>query len=1349
MSISKTYIESSAVMAQLLGTPAAISKIVTALTAEGWAPGGGGGVTLTQVNNAVNSAVSGLSTVTYVDTSVSTALSSLPAGVTTTQMNTAIQNALNSLPAGVTTTQMNTAIANALATLPTGVTTTQMNTAISSATSGLQNSTQVGAAISSAISSLVTTTQMNTAISSATTNLVTTTQLNTAISGVSSGGGVSTSYVDSAISTALAGLPAYATMSAVNTAIQTALADVLHRPGATSDSALGADTLSTIGGNVLTNDTDPNGGTLSVTGISYSAAIKTVGTAFTTTYGTFTISSAGVWLFTIGTAARALAVGQTGTEVFTYTVTSSAGSSNATTLTLTITGTNNAPVVNNDTGSLPFNTTGTGNVLTNDSDPEGTALTVTSFSIATLSAPFTLGTAKTVTGMGTFTLSSNGAWTFVPVTDWSGSVPLITYVASDGVNTTSGTLSLNVSPAAPTATSTQTWYASYATLTPSNIAPNPLPSRPVPDTSTVVSSYPNWDWTCPLPSQVGTTSTSYDFRVGPGMEYTNISDVPWESLLPGDRVFIYWRATPYKEFISLTVRGTPSQWIEIIGVPNGSGQMPIMDGGGAVMSSSYNWSSGFDGSGLIICTAKAGTTAGWKPGYIHIHGIKFQNVRSGFNFTNRAGTVSSWGTFVAPIVADGVDHLTVTGCEMASCGLGIFVNSTPQNERFQSRCLHIAFNYIYGSGNSGSASEHNCYTEAIGSIYEFNCIESLIPGSWGLLVKERSAGVIFRYNYFESATSSTSIIGMEDPDSNAPWESVQVDSLGESLMSKAFLYGNTFVLTNVTLYDSTSPSIIAYGAGGVVTTANPHYRYGSLHVYNNVFISKMDVTTIYVVPGAGLAGAPVTSSIPVFSIDNIRLPTTVYARNNLFYGVSKTVGTASMPWALFTSNGAASFSQNWTTTFQNTELPYDTRGVSIFDGTGLGGLTASTADPGFGGFPVGDYSILPGSPYNSLTAPLHPDATARNLTVGNSSILYPFGKTPTPTAITLPTISPSVGGTVIVGTTLTGGNATWAFGVTSVTNSWIVNGVSSGYSSGYTPTSLDIGKTIVFRQVGSNSSGSTNADSATVTVVSATQPVNTVLPTITGVAMEAAPVSVTNGTWTNSPTSYTYEYLINNVVVATGSYTPVTADVGKTLTVRVTAHNATDTGVAMTAGMTVSAVSYDPDYLGVFNFTKPDGTTLDTFSPKFMSAPGQYSVLGDALQATQTWPGWFYYQNGQGDSQSTGGVIKTLSNVNSQAIFDIQRGASQVGYEISVGQTSVTLNENGTTVQTVAHSLVTPIQVDVSYNHISGVLGISLNGTSVLSHTFATPLTGGYPGAQLLTPGGLVSNTQLDSWYGR
>ena len=60
-----------------------------------------------------------------------------------------------------------------------------------------------------------------------------------------------------------------------------------------------------------------------------------------------------------------------------------------------------APLAVDDTASTPEDTSVSGNVLTNDSDPEGSALTVTNFTLSGSSGPVASGQTVTVAGVGT------------------------------------------------------------------------------------------------------------------------------------------------------------------------------------------------------------------------------------------------------------------------------------------------------------------------------------------------------------------------------------------------------------------------------------------------------------------------------------------------------------------------------------------------------------------------------------------------------------------------------------------------------------------------------------------------------------------------------------------------------------------------------------------------------------------------------------------------------------------------------------------------------------------------------------------------------------------------------------
>ena len=159
---------------------------------------------------------------------------------------------------------------------------------------------------------------------------------------------------------------------------------------------------------------------------------KTIGQAFTTTYGTMTVNADGSYTYAADqNGSTSLSNGATATDSFNYTVQDhNSGDTDIATLVITITGsTNNAPVASNDTGVIIENGTltvadggsavtgtdsnnnnesgdTTGDVLVGDTDADGDALTVSGISGGSV------GSAVTGT-FGTLTIQSNGSYSYV------------------------------------------------------------------------------------------------------------------------------------------------------------------------------------------------------------------------------------------------------------------------------------------------------------------------------------------------------------------------------------------------------------------------------------------------------------------------------------------------------------------------------------------------------------------------------------------------------------------------------------------------------------------------------------------------------------------------------------------------------------------------------------------------------------------------------------------------------------------------------------------------------------------------------------------------------------------------
>ncbi len=186
-------------------------------------------------------------------------------------------------------------------------------------------------------------------------------------------------------------------------------------PEANSDSAsTNENNVAGVSGNVLANDTDVDGETLTV---------ANPGT-YVGTYGTLEIFADGSYTYTPGAGAQGLDVGESAQDVFSYAASDGTVSDSAD-LTITVTGLNDAPVAVDDTNSTDENSPVSGNVLANDTDVDGEPLTVT--------------TPGTYNGFwGTLVLAADGSYTYTPnavaalLNNGQSVVDVFAYNASDG-----------------------------------------------------------------------------------------------------------------------------------------------------------------------------------------------------------------------------------------------------------------------------------------------------------------------------------------------------------------------------------------------------------------------------------------------------------------------------------------------------------------------------------------------------------------------------------------------------------------------------------------------------------------------------------------------------------------------------------------------------------------------------------------------------------------------------------------------------------------------------------------------------------------------------------------------------
>jgi hypothetical protein len=192
-----------------------------------------------------------------------------------------------------------------------------------------------------------------------------------------------------------------------------------------------------------------------------------------------------------------------------------------------------------------------------------------------------------------------------------------------------------------------------------------------------------------------------------------------------------------------------------------------------------------------------------------------------------------------------------------------------------------------------------------------------------------------------------------------------------------------------------------------------------------------------------------------------------------------------------------------------------------------------------------------------------------------------------PPAVPVNTGVPTISGTAQVGQLLTGTVGNWTgTGPISYAQQWQrCNGTSCNVIAGataltYTPVTADVGLTLRLQVTASNSGGAsspaTSVATAAVSAAPTTVPLNTGVPTISGTAQVGQLLTGTVGSWTGTgPINYAQQWLrcsgtnCNTIAGATTlTYTPVTADVGLTLRLQVTASNGAGASTPATSAAT-------------------------------------------------------------------------------------------------------------------------------------------------------------------------------------
>ncbi len=286
-------------------------------------------------------------------------------------------------------------------------------------------------------------------------------------------------------------------------------------------------------------------------------------------------------------------------------------------------------------------------------------------------------------------------------------------------------------------------------------------------------------------------------------------------------------------------------------------------------------------------------------------------------------------------------------------------------------------------------------------------------------------------------------------------------------------------------------------------------------------------------------------------------------------------------------------------------------------------------------------------------------------------------------------VAPSITGTAQVGQTLTAHDGTWGPSPVTTTRQWLADGEEIEGATGVTfvPTSGQIGRSISLQVTGSKPGHNSlqRESDYTAEVTAPSSAIVAATPTITGtpkvgVTLTANPNA---SSWTpSSGVAFTYEWMRGSTPISgatSSTYTPVAADVGQTIKVKVTGTKAGMTPANATSAPTAAVAAADATPM------TPGTVTVSGTAKVGQTLTANEGTWSPALSGAE-----YSYQWIRGSTEIAGATSKTYVPV-----------AADVGQTLKVKVTGTkagytSANATSAATSAVAAGTMTPGTVTVS-----------------------------------------------------